>query len=31
LNEVTGKEEIIEQDSDYATWMIEILHNKPSK
>lgn len=30
-NELTGEEEIIEQDSDYATWMIEILHNKPSK
>ena len=28
-NELTGEEEIIEQDSDYATWMLEIFHYKP--
>lgn len=30
-NELSGEVEIIEQDSDYATWMIEIFHNKPTK
>ena len=30
INELTGEEEIIEQESDYATWMIEIFHHRPT-
>lgn len=30
INETTGEEEIIEQNTDYATWMIEIFHHKPT-
>lgn len=30
INELTGEEEIIKQESDYATWIIEIFHYKPT-
>lgn len=29
-NELSGETEVIEQETDYATWMVEIFHHKPT-